>query len=235
MDYIAQVAVFFLMYAILATSLNLISGYGGMFTVAQGAYFGIGAYTYAICSARLGLPIVVSILAALVITSVLVALLSAPASRLRGDYLVVATLAMQIVFTSLFENLDSVTNGQLGIIGIPFYDIAIPGISRNVSFAVVALIITVVIVAFVAYCVRSPWGRVLTAIRDDEVATAVLGKYVMRTKTVAFAIAGFLAAVSGVGYGAFVSFIDPASFTIIVSINVLTMMIIGGTANQYGH
>lgn len=234
MDYIAQVTVFFLIYTVLAMSLNLISGYGGMFTVAQGAHFGIGAYAYSVCVTKLGWSPLWSVLAAVVITTVLVALLSAPASRLRGDYLVVATLALQIVLTSLFENVDAVTNGQLGIIGIPFFDVVIPALGVNGSYALLSLVVVVLAVAFVAYCVKSPWGRVLTAIREDEVAAAALGKRVMRTKIVAFGIAGALASISGILYAAFVSFIDPSSFTIVVSIDVLAMVLIGGAGNKYG-
>lgn len=234
MDYIAQIAVFFLIYTVLATSLNLISGYGGMFTVAQGAHFGIGAYAYAVCATKLGWSPLWSVLAAVAITTIAVAVLSAPASRLRGDYLVVATLALQIVFTSLFENVDAVTNGQLGIVGIPFFDVVIPSLGVNGSYALLCLVVAVLAVVFVAYCVRSPWGRVLTAIREDEVAAAALGKRVMRTKVVAFGVAGALASVSGILYAAFVSFIDPSSFTIVVSIDVLAMVLIGGSGNKYG-
>lgn len=234
MDYVAQVGVFFLLYTILASSLNVISGYGGMFTVAQGAHFGIGAYTYAICASKVGMPISASIIVALVVSSTLVALLSTPASRLRGDYLVVATLALQIVLETIFSNLDAVTNGQQGITGIPFYDVAVGSLGWNGSYLVLSAVVAVVAVGLVAYCVRSPWGRVLRAIREDEIAAASLGKHVSGTKTVAFAFAGFLAAVSGIIYAAFVSFIDPASFTIVVSINILAMVLIGGSGNKFG-
>jgi branched-chain amino acid transport system permease protein len=196
MDYLAIIVNLICVYAVLAASLNLIMGYGGLFSVAHAAFFGIGAYAFALTTIHLGVPFAVALILAFIAAALASAVISVPSLRVSGDYLMLATFAIQILATSLFLNLP-ITGGPAGIRNIPsaqFFGLAPHSrIGTLIGFIVVATLCWYVM----AEMARSPFGRVLKAIREDELATASIGKNVMWFKISAFAAGCGFAGVAG--------------------------------------
>lgn len=234
-DYIAQLVVFVAVFGLAASGLNLVTGYGGMFSIAHGFYFSLGAYGYSLLVIDAHWPIPVALIVSVCSAAVIGGFVALPALRLRGDYLVIASLAIQLVGTGILKNWDSLTHGAQGIFGIPFYDLeGITGLRRNVAFALLAILILCGVLVLIRIQIRSPWGRVLLAIREDELAAAAVGKRVTRTKVESWALSAGITAIGGVLYAAFVGFIDPDSFDLRVSISILTMVLIGDAGTKLG-
>lgn len=234
MNYILHILIIINIYVILSLSLNLLVGYTGLFSLCHAAFYGIGGYVTAILMVYFGINFFIALLIAVSIAIPLSILISAPSIRLKGDYFILATLCFQIIVFSIFYNWISVTRGPYGISGIPK-----PGafgfeISSIPSYLALTFIFVVFISLIVWLLVSSPYGRVLKAIREDELAALSLGKNVTFYKISAFAFAASMAAVAGGLYASYVSYIDPTSFTLDESMLILAMIIIGGVGNIKG-
>jgi len=234
MSYLLHLLIFFQIYVIVAMSLNLLIGYGGLLQIAHAAYFGIGAYAAALLWTKLGIGFVPGLMGAAAMAAVLSLLVSLPSWRFRGDYFVMISLAVQVVLYSLMYNWMDVTNGPYGITAIPR-----PAFSGSTSaiqweiFAIYAIIV-LLLACVLAAAKHSPFGRSLQAMRDDELAARSLGIPVRRLKVEAFLLASALVGVAGGLYAAYVGYIDPTSFTLDESILMLSMVIVGGTGNVRG-
>ena len=227
-DYLCQVAVFITIYGTVACGLNLVSGFGGMFSIAHAVYFSLGAYGYALLVTQQHWARVPAMLAGLVLAGALGAITAFPALRLRGDFLVVASLAIELVGLGVLQNWEEVTRGAQGVFAIPFYHPENTGLPPNLAFALVGLVMLAVATAITVLLVRSPWGRVLIAIREDVTAAVSLGKHVTRTKVTAFGISAAMSAAGGVLFAGFVGYIDPQTFDLHTSISILAIVLIGG-------
>jgi branched-chain amino acid transport system permease protein len=242
MIYGLHLLIYFDIYLIVALSLNIVVGYCGTITLAHASFFVIGAYTYALTTLNLGWGFLPAIAAAAAVAAVVSPLLSFAAWRLRGDFFVLFSLAVQTMLFSLFYNwhspedpigsLTNLTNGSFGIGGIARPSIGGIGFSSVGSVAVLFTIISGVFLLLTWALLSSPWGRVLKAMRDDELATRSLGKKVRSLKVQALAIACAMAALAGAMYASYVSFIDPASGALSESILFLSMIIVGGVGNR---
>ena len=240
MDYVAQIGVFICIFAILAGSFNLLVGFSGLFSLAHGAFFGIGAYAVALLTAPtaglleaplslwLAMPLAVAIAAAFGM------LIAVPALRVHSDYLVVLSFGFQTVVVGIFLNWTDVTGGEGGVTGVPRPGFFGLGLVNPVHFLVYAVAVVVLCYLLFWRITVSPFGRMLRAIREDEVAAEALGKYVVRSKVLVFAVASALAGVGGILFAQYVRVVDPASFTINTSVEVLAMLILGGTGNMLG-
>jgi branched-chain amino acid transport system permease protein len=167
-------------------------------------------------------------------TAVVAAIVGAPATRLTGDYLVVASLGFAIIVYALMLNLTGITRGSMGLPGIPGPDLL--GYSFRSSWGRTAVIYVVVTVCcFVAWRLSySPFGRVLKSIRDDPLAAAACGKNVFAYKVIVFALTAGLAGVAGGLYATYVRFIDPESFVLETSFLVVMAVILGGRGTFWG-
>src|SRR3972149_5304023 len=234
MNYILHLLIYLDIYIIITLSLNLLIGYSGLFQLAHAAYYGIGAYTTALLMVRLGWGFVPSLISSIVVTGCLSLFVSLPAWRFRKDYFVILSLAMQVAIYSLLYNWIDLTNGPFGITGIPRPGIL--GYQINTLFKMFSLstALTLVCGAIVFILLRSPWGRVLNAMRDDELAARGLGKNTRLFKMQAFFVACAMVAIAGSLYATYVSYIDPTSFTLDESILMISMIIMGGTGNFRG-
>jgi branched-chain amino acid transport system permease protein len=221
-------------YIIVAISLNLLIGYGGLFQIAHSAYYGIGAYTTALLMVKVGWGFIPSILTSIIVSALLSLLVSVPAWRLKGDYFVMLTLSVQVAIYSLLYNLTDLTNGPFGITGISKPAILGYKFDTIGDMLIISTFFTVVCVIIMFALLRSPWGRAIKAMRDDELASRGLGKNTRLLKLEAFLIACSMVAVAGGLYASYVSYIDPTSFTLDESILMISMVIIGGTGNFRG-
>ena len=219
---------------ILAVSLNLVLGYAGLFSVGHGAFYGIGAYTAAILVTKLGFPFWGEVLAAACIAGFFGLVIGFPTLRLRGDYLALATFGFAVIIYSIFNNWYGLTRGPLGIRGIPrvvLFGIPFTSLwSYTILVGIFVFITTVCIRQFT----RSAFGKVLEAIREDDIAALAIGKNIAKFKVLAFVIAAFFAGIAGVLYAHHVRFIDPSSFVVQESFLVFSMVIFGGMGSIRG-
>jgi branched-chain amino acid transport system permease protein len=233
-DYLLSVAALIGIYIVLATSYDLVLGYTGMLSIAHGAFYGIGAYATALLLLRLQWSFIPALVAACLLTGGIAALVAIPATRLSGDYLVVASLGFAVITYSLMLNLTDITRGSMGLPGIPGPDIL--GFPITGSAGRTAVIYGVVaLCCLVAWRLgASPFGRVLRAIRDDPIAAEASGKNVFAYKVTVFALTGGLAGVAGGLYATYVRFIDPESFILDASFLILMAVILGGLGTFWG-
>lgn len=234
MNYILHLIVYFEIFAIIALSLNLMLGYGGLLQVAHAGYYGIGAYAATLLWLNLDIGFLDGLLLAGVIAGILSLLVSLPARRFKGDYFVMISIAAQALIYAVLYNWISLTNGPFGISGIPRPSIA--GFTFNSTFEISMLfaVIGFALFSVIALLKKSPFGRALQAIRDDELAARSVGIPVNKIKLQVFAIASAIVGITGGMYASYVSYIDPTSFNLNESILMLSMIVVGGVGNIRG-
>ncbi len=233
MTYLCHIVIFFSIYSILALSMNLEVGVTGLFNLGHIAFFGIGAYTSALLSLK-GLPFLPSLFAGALLASVIGCLIGIPTLKLKGDYLAIATLGLGETIRAVLKNWMSLTRGPLGLPGIPkptIFSIEFINVS---SYMVLALIFLALTFVFMEVLLRSPYGRVLRGIREDEVAAQAMGKNTFRSKLSAFWVGCFFAGVAGALYAHYVTFIDPTPISIYQTILILLMVVLGGMGSNVG-
>ena len=223
-----------LLYVMLSQSLVIVAGYSGMISLAHAAFYGIGAYTTALLSVKLGLPFFVNLPIAIIISGMIAVMVSTIALRTVDDYFIIITLGIQVVIFSIMNNLMDVTNGPLGIPGIPSIKIFGFEFDSKISFLLLTIVLATLIYFFLRYITESPFGLVLKGLSEDEIFTKSLGKNVYAAKVISFTIGAMLAAVPGVLYAHYVTYIDPTSFTVDESIFILSIVIIGGMRSLRG-
>lgn len=234
MEYLLHILILMGVYVILSVSLNLIAGYTGLLSIAHAAFYGVGAYVAALMALNLHSPFLVNVICAIVLSGLLGALVGIPSLRIRDDYFVIATFAFQVITFSILNNWASFTGGPMGLPGIPQPTIFGLKISSHVGFLVLVGIFCVLTLWITQRIVKSPFGRVLKAIREDEVFAQAAGKNVATHKVLVFVIGAGMAAVAGVMYAYYISFIDPTSFTVMESIFIISIVIIGGAGSLWG-
>ncbi len=240
MDYVAQVLIFVCIFAILAGSFNLLVGYAGLFSLAHASFFGIGAYVTALLTAP-GSAVVetpVNLWLAMVLAVIFAALtglvIAVPALRVSSDYLVVLSFGFQMVVVGIFLNWTDFTGGEGGVTGVPRPSFFGAPLGNPVTFLGYAVLVTAVCYFLYWRVTATPFGRMLRAIREDGVAAQSLGKDVVRTKILTFCFASATAGVGGILFAQFVRVVDPVSFNLNTSIEILAMLILGGTGNMMG-
>ncbi len=222
-------------YVLLGLSTNLLVGIVGIFSVSQAAVFGVGAYIVAhFLMATTPLSFLPALAIAVVACIVLNILITLPSLRVSGDYFVVTSFGIQLLATAVFTNWTGGTGGANGLPGIPPPDIFGFGLqsTRQLMWLCTAGVVICCLVFLLI--MRAPFGRLLRAIREDELAVAAAGKNVLWAKVSAAALAGAFAAVAGGLYATFLSFIDPSSFDLDASILLLTMVVVGGARTLAG-
>ena len=233
-SYLVSLAVLIGINAILAVTLNFVLGYAGIFSLAHAIFFGIGAYTAAVAAMKFGAGFLTATFAGMMISGVVSLALALPALRVRGEYFVAASLGLQMLAVTVFSEWKPVTGGIGGLISIPPAKVLGFEITDPVHFLVLTLICLALVLLVIRILVRSSFGRSLKAIRDDETAASALGKNVALLKTLAVAVSSALAAVAGSLFAFYLSFINVESFVLDVSVQVIAMVIIGGTGTLFG-
>jgi branched-chain amino acid transport system permease protein len=231
--YFIHLAILIGIYLILALSLQLALGYTGLINLGHIAFFAIGAYVSALLTLN-GIPFIIAIALAGLIAALFGFLLSIPTNKLKGDYLALATLAFTFVVYAVTLNWTSLTRGSLGLPGIPKPFLFGLRFSSNFSFLILTAIVVLAIFFIIRKVVDSPFGKVLEATRDNELATKVLGKNTFKIKSIALSTSAFFAGIAGSLYAHYITYIDPSSFTIIQLIPIISIVIIGGLASLKG-
>lgn len=234
MEYFLHILILIGIYTILAVSLDLLAGHAGLLSIAHAAFYGLGAYTSALLAVHTGAPFLVGIFVGMAVATLVSLVVSLPSLRLHDDYFVIATFGFQMILFSVFNNWMDVTRGPLGIPGIPQPSIFGWTLQSHSGFVVLAALLATFAYVVVGRISTSPFGRVLRAIRENEVFAQALGKNTLRFKVTAFAVSAALAASAGSLYAHYITYIDPTSFTVMESILVISMVIIGGAGSPWG-
>lgn len=231
---IINILVMITIYLILSQSLNILVGYTGLLTMSHAAFYGMGAYISAILVTHFGVNFFVAMLVSVIGTAILSLLISIPSLRLKGDYFILTTFAFQVIFLEVLNNWDSLTGGPGGIKNIPNIKVLGKLIDDRDEFLLFSLIIAIVCFGIIRAILNAPFGQVLKAVREDEIAAQSLGKNVSVVKIKAFAIASGIAAIAGALFAHYATYIDPTSFTLSESIFLLSIVLIGGAGNIRG-
>ncbi|CAH1689675.1 Amino acid/amide ABC transporter membrane protein 2 (HAAT family) [Hyphomicrobiales bacterium] len=220
-------------FSIAALCTNLLMGIIGIFSVAQAAIMGIGAYTVALLMMS-GVPLFAALLVATVVCAGVNVISSLPSLRLAGDYFIITSFGTQLVATSVFINWQGVTGGASGLFDIPLAEIGGWTFTTSRQFVLLSTLCLVTVAGSFWLLMRSPYGRLLHAIRLDEIAAVAAGRRVLRAKIGVAAVSGAYAGIAGALYATYISFIDPTSFDIHVSVLVVTMLVVGGARTLAG-
>ncbi len=244
MAFVYETGITVLLYVILGLALNLLMGYAGQLSMAHAAFFGIGAYT----AARLVLPASglsgflgglgwahgPALIAAMLMTFVFAAFVSVPARRIRGEYLVLLTIAFQIVISQLMVSWTGFTGGPFGLASIPPVTIFGKQFVTPSAFFWLLAGVTVVVFALCWGLAESPFGRVLKGIREDETAVRAVGKNVVSPKIVIFGITAAIAGGAGAAAGFYYGFIAPDNYTFDFAVLIVAIVALGGSGNLWG-
>lgn len=223
---------FVLIYAVVGLGLMLLSGFTGLFSLGHAAFLGVGAYTQAVMT-NAGVPFPIALVAAGAVAAAVGVVVGLPALRVKGIYLAIATLAFGFIVEEVFARWESVTGGNAGI-HIKAPDVFGFKLDTDVSFYFACLIVSVLATLAVLNLLRSPTGRAFVAIRDSEVSAQSMGIHLARYKTLSFAISAALAGVGGALYAHKLQFISPDQFSLLQSIDLLLMIVIGGVGSVHG-
>jgi branched-chain amino acid transport system permease protein len=233
-----------LTYAIMCLGLNVQWGQTGLFNVGIAGFVAIGAYVSALLTTPdaadrfggFGLPIVAGWLGAALAAGLVAFLIGALTIRLRADYLAIATFGVAVAVQLCALNLEPVTGGPFGIGFIPRPFASLAGDPLAFSLANLGALVLVVLALYLALerLLRSPWGRVLRAIREDETAALALGKSATRFRLQAFAIGGAIMGLAGAAQAHFIGFIAPDNYMPMLTFQVWAMLIVGGSGNNRG-
>ncbi|GAA0077901.1 branched-chain amino acid ABC transporter permease [Clostridium sp. CTA-5] len=229
-------------YTVLGLSMNLINGFTGLFSLGHAGFIAIGAYTSALLTMsekvktqnffmepliapfnHISIPFFPSLILAGIISAAIAFLIAAPALRLKGDYLAIATLGFAEIIRIVINNTQSLTNGALGLRGIPH--------KTNLYWSFGIAIITIIIMVSL---INSSYGRALKAIREDEIAAESMGINLFKHKAIAFIIGAFFAGVGGGLLGNLLGTIDPNMFKFVLTFNILLIIVIGGMGSITG-
>lgn len=234
MNYLLHVSVMLEIYILLALSANQKVGLSGLLSLAQAVFYGIGAYTAAITITKFGFSYWL-VLPTAMLTCVIVALLfSFIAGKVRELYFSLATLALQIIFFSVFYNWIPVTNGSYGISGISNPEIFGLKINTPGSFALFGGVWVLVVILFYKWFLKTPISRMILATRDDQIAVLSLGKNPNYYKRISIILSAIVAGIAGTLYATYATYIDPSSFTLDESILILSIVLIGGAGRIIG-
>ncbi|WP_307197900.1 branched-chain amino acid ABC transporter permease [Neobacillus niacini] len=216
-------------YIICSLSLNLLVGYGGQISVGNAGFLAVGSYTVAILSNIFVLPIWLTLPLAGIFTGIVSIVIGIPAVRLSGPFLAVATLGFGISVPQIALNWESLTNGYTGLtVTRPLLT------SSDSSFFYVVVGITLLIIWMLRNILKGQLGRAFIAIRDSEVAAQANGINVAFYKTMMFAISAFFTGIAGGLYSYWIGYVSPDDFTIVSSLLILGMVVVGGAASIPG-
>lgn len=233
-DYVLRIAIWVIIDIPLVLSQNLITGFTGLLTLGQAAFYGIGAYTSALLVMRLGVPWPIALVASGLVACVFGILLSIPCLRVGSDYLTLVTISFGEVFYIVALNWMQLTRGPMGIPGVPSPQIGPIVFSDPRAIYFLYLFITSLCYLFMHRLTHSHIGRALIAIRDNETAAAAMGVNVRNYKILAFAFGTMWAGISGSMLAHFLNFVGPQTFTLSESILHMQMAILGGLGSLPG-
>ena len=223
--YLMQILVNVGIAIVLALGLNVIVGLTGQLSLGHAAFMSIGAFTSAMISLKTQLPFSLNLAATGAFTAVVATVIGFPILRLTGDYLAICTLGFAEIVKVFFLNFEP-TNKALGL--------TVPAARSFIPMPVYVWLVAILAVVLVTFVQSSRFGRALKAIREDEIAAEAMGIDTARFKIQAFALGSCLAGVGGALYAHFLSYINPSDFGFLKSVDILSMVVLGGLGSVPG-
>jgi branched-chain amino acid transport system permease protein len=219
-------------YSIAGLGLMLLVGFTGQISLGHAAFLAVGAYTEALLAAA-GWPFWSTLPCAALLSAVVGIVVGLPALRLKGIYLAIATLAFGVIVEEILARWESLTGGNSGLHVKPI-ELFGAKLDGDADFYYFVLALTAVCCIALANLLRSPTGRAFVAIRDSEISASCMGVNLAKYKTLSFALSAALTGIGGALYAHKVSFISPEQFTLLVSIELVTLVILGGVGSLHG-
>lgn len=232
-DYLLYMANLVGVAVVAAVGLNILTGFAGQISLGHAAFVGIGAYTAAVLTTRLGLPFLVCLPVSGISAAFFGMLVGGPSMRMKGLYLCIATLAAQVVFEFVFVHWQSLTGGIRGI-NLPSPTVFGVSLHNEFRFYWVTLAVVVICVTAARNIFRTRVGRAFIAIRDRDISAELMGINLFRYKMYAFAVSSFMAGVAGCLWVNFLKTVTPEHFPLLESIRYLAMIIVGGLGSVLG-
>ncbi len=234
MNYFLHILVMIGIYLPLAYSLNLTVGFGGLLSVAHAAFYGIGAYAFTLLLTGAHIHPLFAVAAAVVITGLIAMGAGTVSLRFRGDLFLFVTLGFQMIVFVLLHNWVGLTKGPYGIPGIPRPTFFGTIIRTPMQYAMLALAMNALVLPLLFALYRSPFGKAMKALRENEAAASSLGINPRRLYLQAFVWSAAFAALPGAFYASYITYIDPTSFTLKESIFIAATLLLGGSGNRIG-
>jgi branched-chain amino acid transport system permease protein len=220
------------LFTIAALGLNLLVGYTGQISLGHAAFLALGAYTHVIAYTK-GAPLLLGLALGAAVAGVFGLLVGIPALRLKGPYLAIATLGFQVSVDQVLGRWDSLTGGRMGL-GVPAPEVGTWSLAAPRVYLLVCLAAAGLTMVAVRNLARSRVGRALVAIRDNETAAEAVGVPLARTKTMAFALSAAITGLAGGLFAHLVDRINPSTFNLVMSIELLVMVLVGGLGSVSG-
>ena len=234
MEYLINLAILFCIYGTLALSLNMVVGMAGLLSLAQAAFYGIGAYAAAIGMTELGLGFFSTLLLGMLANGILAFVVGKILSRFQGDYYAIVSAGLSVIVFSVLLNWKDLTNGPLGIFGIPKPEIGSFRLVSNFSYLVLCLAAVALSCGIYVLFDRSSFGRTLKALREDEQLTRLQGYNTKHFKSIVFVVSAIMSGIAGAMFASYISFIDPSTFQLKEGIFLFTIIIVGGLSSAKG-
>lgn len=235
MEYVLHIIIMLNIYILLVLSANLPIGMANLLTMCQAAFYGIGAYISAFFLMQFDLPFLVIAAIVMGMTGIFSLIVSFAAVKLNDDYFILGSLGFQMIAYTILYNWTDVTRGPYGIPGIPGIKmLGLWDISGVWGYFVLTTLLSAGVIWFFRRIKNSPYGRVLKAMRSDELSVKALGRNTIKFKSWAFFLSAAFSGLAGLIYASYVSYIDPTSFTLDESIFIISALFIGGVGNIRG-
>jgi branched-chain amino acid transport system permease protein len=229
-----DVMIFAGIFSLVTLGLSMLMGYAGQISMAQAAFFGIGAYTSGILTARFGWNPWAAIPAGCLLAAAVAWLVGVPALRLKGHYLAMATLGFGVIVGIVFAEEINLTGGPSGLSDIPRLRLGGLALRDEVHYYYLVWTVVLLALAFCLCVIHSRVGRALRAIHEQEGAAEAMGVPTARYKVQVFVMSAVLAALAGSFYTHYVTFLNPSSFNLMWSIRFVLMVVVGGMQSIWG-
>ncbi len=229
-----------LIFILVASSLNLLVGYAGRLNLGYAAFYGVGAYTSAILTVKLGWPFWLTLPLGGLASLAVGLIIGVPCLRLKGPYLAIATLSFGEITRIIAHNWDAVTNGPLGMRGIPApTPIPIPGLgtltfASKTNYYYLLLVVVLLCLWGIRRLVQSQLGRCFEALREDDILAEHVGINTVWAKLVNYAVSAFFAGIAGVLYAHYIRYVSPETLSVGESFTMVAMVVVGGMGTFAG-
>jgi branched-chain amino acid transport system permease protein len=233
-SYYLNVLVFVGIYSLITIGLSLLMGYTGQISLGQAAFFGLGAYTSGVLSAKFGVSPWLGLLAAIFVTGGIAFLIGAPALKLKGHYLAMATLAFGYIVFIVFNQASSLTGGPSGFGQIPRFRLGNFLLRSDVHYYYLVWTLVIAVLLVSLNVIHSRVGRALRSIHGGELTANIMGVNTAKYKIQVFVLSAVYASLAGSLYAHFITFLNPTPFGFHFSIVLVAMVAVGGMANVWG-
>lgn len=244
MQYYLHILILIGIYSLIVYSLNLTNGFSGLLNLSPAAFFGIGAYSFALLISpsspihlfpeNSSISFIFALFLSFCITSIIAFLSGIPALRFRSDSFVLVTLAFQIIVFTILYNWTGLTKGPFGISEIPRPDLFGWEVNTNIEYVFLLLLMNLIVLTILFLLYSSPFGISLKACRDNEIGAQSTGIPSRIQFLYAFILCGGFMAIPGSLYASYVTYIDPTTFNINEGIFIVVILSLGGSGNRVG-